>query len=196
MTDTLGEDRLLDEETAIQQVLDGAFDEISRICKERWNGTGDWRTSIPARPEWDSDLILGDALRLAKQSVARLCARVRQLEELRKIDAEDAEQRIQNFLWAQAEKEKAEARVRHLEAELKGLGEDYGTLLAESNRWEIASQRLTEALRNPTGAMVEAGAAILRGDCLDDGARVSAYNVAEKVIRAALGAGAPPEDAR
>lgn len=63
------ETEILTEQEAVLQVLDGAFDEISRICKERWNGTGDWRTSIPARPEWDSDLILGDALRLARRFI-------------------------------------------------------------------------------------------------------------------------------
>lgn len=59
----------LTEREAVLEVIDGAFAEIARICRERWNGTGDWRTSIPARPEWDSDLILGDALLAARNFI-------------------------------------------------------------------------------------------------------------------------------
>lgn len=50
--------------------IDKAFDEVSRICKERWNGTGDWRTSIPVRMDYDSDAIIGEALRQAREFIA------------------------------------------------------------------------------------------------------------------------------
>src|SRR5690606_26481179 len=51
--------------------------EVRRICDERWNGRTGWRTSIPARPEYDSDIIIADGL-LEGESLAR---RVLALEE-------------------------------------------------------------------------------------------------------------------
>ena len=45
--------------------IEAAQAEVSRICKERWGGGHGWRTSIPARPDYDTDLIIGAALRSA-----------------------------------------------------------------------------------------------------------------------------------
>jgi hypothetical protein len=52
--------------------LEAAHDEVSRICKERWAGHHGWRTSIPARPDYDSDLVIGGALRAASRFVRAL----------------------------------------------------------------------------------------------------------------------------
>lgn len=50
-------------------MLDKAHAEVSRICTERWHRTGDWRMSIPAREDYDSDLIIGRALQAAKKAL-------------------------------------------------------------------------------------------------------------------------------
>lgn len=57
------------EREAILEVIEGGFDEIARICRERWDGKEGWRTSIPARPGYDSDLILVDALLTARNFI-------------------------------------------------------------------------------------------------------------------------------
>lgn len=52
--------------------LNAAHDEVARICSERWHRTGDWRTSIPVREDYDSDIIIGRALQAAVESIQAL----------------------------------------------------------------------------------------------------------------------------
>lgn len=58
--------------TALDRLLTAAQDEVSRICQERWNGGHGWRTSIPARSDYDSDIIITNALSKARAAMAGL----------------------------------------------------------------------------------------------------------------------------
>jgi hypothetical protein len=53
------------------QAIDRALDEVCRINNERWKGEKGWRMSIPADPKRDSDLIIADALQLARTAIMR-----------------------------------------------------------------------------------------------------------------------------
>lgn len=73
-----------------------------------------------------------EALGALVQAVEDQQREIVKLNELRAIDAEDSEQRIQNFLWAQERAEKAETLVAQLRADGQRLRlpielmDDYG----------------------------------------------------------------------
>lgn len=48
--------------------IDRAYDVVSALCE----GEREWLMSIPARPDHDPDLIIGDALLAARNEIARL----------------------------------------------------------------------------------------------------------------------------
>lgn len=50
--------------------IDRAYDVASALCE----GEREWLISIPARPDHDPDLIIGDALLAARNEIARLTA--------------------------------------------------------------------------------------------------------------------------
>lgn len=50
--------------------IDRAYDVVSALCE----GEREWLMSIPARPDHDPDLIIGDALLVARNEIARLAA--------------------------------------------------------------------------------------------------------------------------
>lgn len=56
--------------------IDRAYDAVNALCV----GKREWLMSIPARPDHDPDLIIGDALLAARNEIARLA---RELEEAR-----------------------------------------------------------------------------------------------------------------
>lgn len=62
--------------------IEKALDEVSRICKDRWSGRAGWRTSIPARRDYDSDLIIADGLNEAKKEREKQSERLRLLEDV------------------------------------------------------------------------------------------------------------------
>ena len=51
-------------------MLERAHGEVSRICRERWDGKHGWKTTIPAE-ETDSDLLIGQALSAAAAFLER-----------------------------------------------------------------------------------------------------------------------------
>lgn len=60
--------------------IDRAYDVVSALCE----GKREWLISIPARPDHDPDLIIGDALLVARNEIARLAA---ELDALRAAGA-------------------------------------------------------------------------------------------------------------
>src|SRR5690606_19909199 len=58
--------------------IDRAYDVVSALCE----GKREWFMSLPARPDHDPDLIIGDALLAASNEISRL---TRELQALRRI---------------------------------------------------------------------------------------------------------------
>jgi len=58
--------------------IDRAYDVVSALCE----GKREWLMSIPARPDHDPDLIIGDALLAARNEIASL---TRELEAAREL---------------------------------------------------------------------------------------------------------------
>ena len=52
--------------------LDKAHKEIAAAAKRQWEGRPALNMSIPARPEQDSDLLISDALRSAREFIQNL----------------------------------------------------------------------------------------------------------------------------
>lgn len=90
------------------------------------------------------------------------------------------------------------ARVRHLEAEVEhehsnatAILRKYEEAIADADRAEAASQRLTEALR----MIAEYNVGANHG-AVDEWTEAAAFHDCKKLAQATLRAGAPPEDAR
>ena len=60
---------------AVEARIDRAWDMVSALCKPRGReGSREWVMSIPARPNHDPDLVIGVALRDARDLLKRLRA--------------------------------------------------------------------------------------------------------------------------
>ena len=62
------------------QAIEKAFDMVSALCRPRYTaGAREWMMSIPARPDYDPDLVIGDALSKSREVIAAL---QREVDEL------------------------------------------------------------------------------------------------------------------
>ena len=155
MTDTLGEDRLLDLgeiERAVKAATPGPWKRVRATAVLVGDGGG-----IPQTKE-NAELIAH-----APDWLARLCDRVRHLE----------------------------AEVEHEHSNATAILRKYEEAIADADRAELASQRLTEALR----VIAEYNVGANHG-AIDEWTESAAFHDCKKLAQVTLGAGAPPEDAR
>ena len=72
--------------------IDRAYDVVSALCE----GKREWLMSIPARPDHDPDLIIGDALLTARNEIARL---TREMEAARRLIRELVDDEDAGLVW-------------------------------------------------------------------------------------------------
>ena len=77
---SVANDAAVDEERERERdaldVIEEAHCMVVSLCKPRGSpGSREWIMTIPARPDYDPDLVIGRALRVARQEILRLRGR-------------------------------------------------------------------------------------------------------------------------
>lgn len=69
---------------SVNQKIEAALELVSALCKPRGTpGAREWVMSIPARPDYDPDIVISDALRAASDEIARLRKALEKIQQMR-----------------------------------------------------------------------------------------------------------------